>query len=186
VPNKANSPGGAGLSCTNKPNLPSGAVVRCTNKPNLGWPGWCLQGNSAEQSQFRRRPGVPKAKCAKQSQTWAPWGIRAAVGRSPGWSRLCKTNPIYRGSPQRHRDRRGGSGLLQRHALDFILRGLRVSVASIRAKQSQCPATPGGPRPGGGRPECCTNKPNSCAHADPEIGAPGREDCAKQTQFQEV
>jgi hypothetical protein len=59
-------------------------------------------------------------------------------------------NPSCRGSPQRHRDRRGGFGLLQKHDLDFILRGLRVwvpkriilplgalSVVSNHAKQSQ-------------------------------------------------
>ncbi len=27
------------------------------------------------------------------------------------------------------------------------------------------------------------NKPNSCRSADPEVGVPGRVDCAKQTQF---
>ncbi len=29
----------------------------------------------------------------------------------------------------------------------------------------------------------CTNKPNSCHYADPEIGVPGRANRAKQTQF---
>jgi hypothetical protein len=30
---------------------------------------------------------------------------------------------------------------------------------------------------------CCTNKPNSCPHADPEVGVPGRANRAKRSQF---
>jgi hypothetical protein len=48
---------------------------------------------------------------------------------------MCKTNPISGGSPQRHRDPRGGLGFLDKHALDFILRALGVSVV-ILYKQS--------------------------------------------------
>ena len=41
---------------------------------------------------------------------------------------------------QRHRDPSGDLRFIRRHDLDFLLRGLRVSVASIRAKRSQFPA----------------------------------------------
>jgi hypothetical protein len=54
----------------------------------------------------------------------------------PG-GQMRQTNQISRDSPRRHRDRRGGLRLLERHDHDFILRGLRVSVVQIRAKQSQ-------------------------------------------------
>ena len=67
VPNKANSPRGAGLRCTNKPNLAD-------------------------------RPGSRRAKCAKQSQTWAVrsvWGQRRA-------SSSRQTKPMARsGAPRR-------------------------------------------------------------------------------------
>jgi hypothetical protein len=54
-----------------------------------------------------------------------------------------KTNPISGGSPQRHRDHRGGLGFLDKQDLDFILRVLRVSVVSNRAKRTQlCETNP--------------------------------------------
>jgi len=51
-------------------------------------------------------------------------------------------------------------------------------------KQSQFPAGTGWGVAWGTRGVgCCTNKPNSCHYVDPEIGVPGRANCAKQTQF---
>ena len=52
----------------------------------------------------------------------------------------CETKPIGpgpKGSPQRHRDHRDNRGFLGRRDLDLLLRVLRASVVSIRAKQTQ-------------------------------------------------
>jgi hypothetical protein len=69
--------------------------------------------------------------------------------------------PILRGSRQRHREPRGSLGLLDRHDSDFILRGLRISVVTILAKQSQTWAP--------------------CGIWGMTRGTPSK--CAKQTQF---
>jgi hypothetical protein len=53
-----------------------------------------------------------------------------------------------------------------------------------RAKQTQFPAGTGWGAAWGTRGVgFCTNKPNSCPYADPEIGVPGRANRAKQSQL---
>jgi hypothetical protein len=97
-------------------------------------------------------------------------------------------NPICRGSPQRHRDRRGAFGLLERHDLDFIPRGLRVwvpkrmiprlgalSVVSIRAKRTQFLAS----RAAGGQ-SIMQNEPNSPAGREPRERATGGAACTNK------
>jgi hypothetical protein len=99
---------------TNKANWPE-RIMR--NEANLGRRGRCPQANSAEQSQFRQSAGVSRAIRAKQSQTWASWGIwgRRAGGAScvkqsqfpagsdgsppPPPSQLRQTNPICPAGP---------------------------------------------------------------------------------------
>ena len=91
--NKANSPGGAGVTCTNKAKLgrggASGGPVRqglweeacCTNKPNswhyadpeIGGPGRAIVQN---------KPNCPPEKSGEDAQ--------------PTKSRLCETKPIRR------------------------------------------------------------------------------------------
>ncbi len=95
----------------------------------------------------------------------------------PPPSRLCKTNPIS--GPAGRDEATGGAG-----------RGAIVQNEPNLARPEQSRASTGegcktNPISGGaGRDEgCCTNKPNSCHPADPEIGVPGRANRAKRTQF---
>jgi hypothetical protein len=67
LPNKANSPGGAGLSCT--------------NKPNLGQPEWGPQGNSAEQSRFRQSAGGARGEMCQTKPNLGKLGYLGADAR---------------------------------------------------------------------------------------------------------
>jgi hypothetical protein len=100
--------------------------------------------------------------------------------KAEGRDLTTRAGPICRGSPQRHRDRRGAFGLLERHDLDFILRGLRawvpkriiprlgaLSVVNTRAKQTQFLASRAA---GAGR--LCKTNPISPPGGNPESGPP--------------
>jgi hypothetical protein len=81
-----------------------------------------------------------------------------------------RANPICRGSPQRHRDHRGGLSFLEIHDLDLILRALRVSVVdSLETNQIS---------PVGG----CTNKANLAGRPPRPAASGPRRPLYKQTQ----
>jgi hypothetical protein len=109
--NKANSPGGAGLSCTNKANLERPAArrgvavnkqsqlpgragrdaVRLYKQTQSRWPGRCLQGNSATSP--RCPASGNKAKPGRAGVS----GGQDGGGRSTGQMR--QTNPMCPAGP---------------------------------------------------------------------------------------
>jgi hypothetical protein len=107
----------------------------------------------------RKRPGSQgtRCDCAKQSQTWAPWGIwgtrRRPQGKCAKQTQLCETNPIW---PLRH-----------------------PQLGDFCAKQSQF--GPAGGQPGLLGGENVQNKANFCPSGRRETRAVAL--CAKQTQF---
>jgi hypothetical protein len=55
--------------------------ARSTNKANLGRPGWCPQGNSAEQSRFRQSAGAAEGEICKTKPNWGALGYLGAGAR---------------------------------------------------------------------------------------------------------
>jgi hypothetical protein len=96
VANKANSPGGAGLRCTNKPNLACPCTRRrvAVNKQtqSCGTPAAACRLGPARAG-CTNKPNSTRSRRAspyKQTQS-AP---RQMGRRGPGWSLSCQTNPI--------------------------------------------------------------------------------------------
>jgi hypothetical protein len=103
----------------------------------------------------------------------------AATGRADV-ARLAPPWPPCLGS-QTYNSAFGGSSpwrvFVRNEANLARLRQRRVSTGE------RCKTNPiGPPERRLGDKRCCTNKPNSCHHADPEIGVPGRAERAKQSQ----
>jgi hypothetical protein len=165
-------------ACETKPiwRWPAGIQGRIVpNKPNFGEPAGRTGGvvvqtkptppfhyssirrpkpDCEKQSQFR---GVPRGLESETCETKPNLGGLGHVGNCSGptspGSGTCETNPI-----------RGDA------AWDVI-----SPTRGERTKQTQFPRW--------GGQGCCTNEPNSCHCADPEIGVPGRANRAKQSQL---
>jgi hypothetical protein len=140
--------------------------------------GGQLGANRTNKANSGSRPGVSRAKCAKQSQTWVLWGIWGTA--HPG-SLSCQTKPICQrcragwrpvvpnkanSARAARRDtvwRRGSGSVVQTKPIPAARIPHRSTILSFRpdtdrATSPRCPAS--------------GNKPNL-------VGA----DCAKRTQF---
>jgi hypothetical protein len=121
------------------------------------------KGLRQNKANWAGRFGPWRAECAKQTQLPEAGhrrGVREPAGARVGWTN--KANSL----------RANGDGRW--------LAGPDVVHRRGQSRQTN-PISPD--KAGPGDKGCCTNKPNSCRHADPEIGVPGRVDCAKQSQF---
>jgi hypothetical protein len=114
-----------------------------------------------------------RASCAKQTQFGA--------ARPASEARLCKTKPIS-GSPAgaRERNARNKAKLGRAGVCGQVQWANLAGKWNVRNKPNsrQCRV-----ERGFGDKGCCTNEPNSCHYADPEIGVSGRANRAKQSQF---
>ena len=175
----------AGASCTNKPNSsiadwgqPCGLPPRvwagqsCETNP-IGRIGWRPEGRNARNEPNLglawAGPGPRQAKDAKRTQ-FPEWsaktpGAGGANVQTKPVSRRCQRAKQSQFTPE---VREGQVLCRERVMMNQTLTGLAQNKANL-------PPTPGGTGPvGQGTGGGCTNKPNSCHYADPEIGVPGR------------
>jgi hypothetical protein len=103
---------------------------------------------------------------------------------------LCETNPICPPPRWDQRDRSRDIASMPRFGQQSQSLPWEASGGDAQpTKRRLCETKPirgdaAGDGAWGTRDEgCCTNKPNSYHGADPEIGVPGRANCAKQSQF---
>jgi hypothetical protein len=158
----------------NKPNSrrcrATGVLYKQTQFPGGTRPGGQARGcDYAKQTQFGQSGWDRRAECAKQSQTWASWGI---WGMAYGRSLLCETKPI----PGLRIGDIPAAGRLPR----------RRAVPSLLYKQTQFVAWRAGPAPGA----IVQNKANPAAARWASAWwerSYGRFDMrAKRTQFRAV
>jgi len=171
----------------------------CETKPNLGGLGDLRDGawmepvvrNEANSRHGRailprrstRRPVAPVGRLYKQTQLArrgpGGGGWRSCTNKTrPTKVRISRTDPWYR---PRNAGRIPTRGLLSRASNKANSRrcragrGRRDEGRGVLYKQSQFgPGRAAWGQACGTRAEgCCTNKPNSCHYADPEIGVPG-------------
>jgi hypothetical protein len=163
----------------------------------MGPEGRGTRGKCAKQTQFghvvRASPVAGRANCATSPRC-------PASGKKPNSSiadcaKQTQFAPRHAGTSGTDRatsPRCPASGNKANLALGGVGRGRPTHSLSLRAgstKRRLCETKPirgdaAGDGAWGTRDEgCCTNKPNSYHGADPEIGVPGRANCAKQSQF---
>jgi hypothetical protein len=164
-------PPAPGSSAPNKANLPASAGK------DGGRPG---------QGRCRRRAGSCETKPipgGAKGRVSALWGriygesyIRQVPAKQTQFRRMGHSRTIATAGDDAIRRR--GNRAKQSQFLAVSGEDAHPTKRSKRAKQSQFPAGAGS-----GAEGCCTNKPNSRHYADPEIGVPGRANCAKQSQL---
>jgi hypothetical protein len=172
-------PGGAGLARV-------GRGTNVQNEPNSSIADFGLRIVQNEPNLPRGRAGgvVAGAHRAKQTQTWATWGIWEAARRG---SLSCRTKPI----PSAGRKSQVLAG--KRAMVDWTCRGLRRNKANrpepivrqrlvARCRSGNKPnLAPRTGRRGPGGSQACETKPIPGAGWDGASGTRGN--CVKQTQF---
>jgi hypothetical protein len=164
-------PPAPGASAPNKANFPASAGK------DGGRPG---------QGRCRRRAGSCETKPISggaKGRVSALWGrsygesyIRQVPAKQTQLRRMGHSRTIATAGDDAIRRR--GNRAKQSQFLAVSGEDAHPTNRSKRAKQSQFPAGAGS-----GAEGCCTNKPNSRHYADPEVGVPGRANCAKQSQL---
>jgi hypothetical protein len=147
-------------ACRREQTKPTGRSESRQTNPIWGSPRGVRRPILPNKANSGSRPGVPRAKCAKQSQTWAGWGI---WGRARHGS--VQTNPIRSGQMRQ-------TNPIGRLRIGDSLAACRLGRGKC-AKQTQFAATP-----------VCTNKPNSrlrrAGRGPRRRGT--RDKCAKRSQ----
>ncbi len=150
-------------------------AILCGTNPISGSPPGTGGRNVRNKAISESQRAEPGADDAKQSQIWAGWGIWGTThqgGQScetkPIWTGPCEGKVLYGQGVMVYYTCEGPRQNKANFRRDRVGRGRRGVGRGANVRNEANSREPTGAGVG------CTNRPNSCHCADPEIGVPGR------------